>query len=219
MTKRKTAEDKIYKTIDLIDPSNTNSKRYKSIFSKMSDGDFNNFMKDLKENKRKLFIYAPNMKLNLKVNDLLKAADSLGIKLFEKIKIWDNIGKRYFLTPKEYLILPLPVRRVKQFLMDKMSIPESDKKLDLYTGQVVQPDKGSSVSTTGMTTMTSKGLHKTVVELMTIRGGNPEAYAQMSASLVETGSAFVSDSDPDSRVRSVEVASAYLKAIHIDNNL
>ena len=52
MTKqqREQAEMLIYKTLDIVDKTHTNSDHYRSLFSKMSDVDFEKFCK------RKLFI-------------------------------------------------------------------------------------------------------------------------------------------------------------------
>lgn len=217
--RRAAVEARIYQTLNDMDPSGENADRFKAMFAKMSHAEFTTWMEELRDGKRQIVLYAPNMKKNLRVQNLLKAAKRLNVKLFEKIKIWDPVGKRYFTTPNEYLILPLPVRRLKQYLDDKISVPESDKKLDLFTGQVVKPDKGSSVSMTEMQTMVSKGLLNTVTELMTIRGGNPTAYAAFTSSLEETGSSSLGEIDPAHRVRSAEVASVYLTAMHIDNTL
>lgn len=217
--KRKSIEATIVKVIKLMDPSGMNSDEYVKIFSSMSDAEFDRFMRDIRDGKRKLIIYAPNMKNTLKVENLLKAAKSLKVPLFERMKIWDPIGKRYYTTPNPYMVLRLPIRRLKQFLFDKISIPESDKTINQLTGQVTKPDKGSAVSGIELQTIASKGLDNTIVELATVRGGNPDAYAGFRAALEETGDAHLSEVDPNQRVRSAEIASVYFESMMIDNNL
>lgn len=217
--KRAAIEQKILKIINLMDPSGSNGKVYQARFAAMNDKAFERFMQELRDQKRKLTIDAPNMKVTLTAADLLKAAKALGVKLFERLRIWDPVGQRYYTTPQEYLILRLPVRRLKQFLFDKMSVPESDKRINQFTGQVTKPDKSSSVSAIELQTIASKGLDKAIVELATVRGGNPDAYADFRASLEETGAAHLSEVDPSLRVRSAEVAGIYLTAMGIANNL
>lgn len=216
--KRAAAEQEILRTLKVMEPGGANAKRYEEMFAKMSDKDFHVLMEDIRDGKRKLVVFAPNMKTTLKVPDLIAAAKRVNAKIFDRIKLWDPVGHRYFTTPKEYLVLRLPVRRLKQFLVDKMSIPESDRRISKFTGQVVKPDKGSSVSAIELQTIVSKGLDNVVVELATVRGGNPDAYAGFRASLEETGSATLGEVDPAQRVRSVEVSSVWLKGMLIDNN-
>lgn len=219
-SKRKACEDYIVKVVEAIDPGGLNTERYKKHFAAMNDDEFHTFMEELKDHKkRKLTIYAPNMKNNLRMNNVVAAADLVGVKLFERIRLWDGVNKRYYLTPEKYLVLKGPWRRLKQHLKDKMSVPESDTTIDLLTGQVVKPDKGSSVSSTEAQTYASKGLTKSLTELINVRGGNIGAYAAFKASLEETGVASLGEIDATSRVRSAVVAGIYLKAMMLDNNL
>lgn len=216
---RKKTEDLILKHISMADPSGFNTKRYREKFDAMNDREFATWMGEIRDRKRQLTMYAPNMKVNLRIDDLLATAKALGIELTERLRLWDHIGQRYYLTPHKYLVLTLPVRRLKQYLMDKMSVPESDKTLDLFTGQVVRPDKGSSISMTEMQTMMSKGLQKTITELTNVRGGNVHAYADFKASLEENGSVNLSELDPNTKVRSTVVGSVYLTANMLENNM
>jgi len=217
--RRKAAEDYIYKNIALMDPSGYNTKYYEKLFKPMSDAQFQVFMEELRDKKRKLVLYAPNLVVALKVPDMIAAAHSVGLLLFERIRLWDSVTRRYYLTPNTYLILQLPVRRLKQYLMDKLSVPDGDKTIDLMSGQVVKPDKGSAISLPEAQTMDSKGLHRSMVELMNVRGGNPQAYATFKASLEETGQASLNEVDWSGGVRSAKVAEVLLSSMMIENNL
>lgn len=217
--KRKRAEARIQKILKIMEPAGENAKRYAEMFAGMSDKDFHRWVEELRDGKRKLVVYAPNMQNNLQVDDLLKAADAAGAKLFHHLEIYDPVGDRTYLTPQEYLVLKLPVRRLEQTLDAKMSLPMSDKRTDIRTGQVVGVDKSSSISMTEMNTYMSKGLHAPLVELTNVRGGNTDAYAEFSASLAERGYASLTELDPDNRIRSAETANIFLKAMHIDTNL
>ena len=217
--RRKAVEDKILSVIQTMDKSGTNAELYRTQFSQMDDSAFQKWMEELRDKKRKLVLYTPNMKVTLQVEDLIAAAKMVNVPIFERLRIWDPVGQRTYTTPHSYLVLRLPVRRLKQFLFDKISIPESDKRINAFTGQVARPDKSSSVSAIELQTIASKGLDKSIVELATVRGGNPDAYADFKASLEETGQAQLSELDPSMRVRSAEVASVYLTAMGIENNL
>lgn len=217
--RRLIVEREILKTIALMDPSGYNTKIYKKQFSEMSDVAFDHFMKQIRDKQRVLVLYAPNLVVTLTMRDLLAAAHSLKLELFERIRMFDSVTKRYYLTPQKYLILKLPVRRLKQYLMDKLSVPDGDKTIDLMTGQVIRPDKGSAISLPEAQTMDSKGLSHSLTELFNIRGGNPQAYAVFKASLEETGQATLGEIEWSGGVRSAKVAEVLLYSMHLKNNL
>lgn len=218
-TKRKATEALILKTISTLDPSGSNTKRYQNQFDAWSDIQFHSFMVGIKEGKIKLTLYVPNMKLNLKPVNIFKAAHDLKLKLFERLRLWDSTTQRYYLTPQEYPVLMLPVRRLKQFLMSKISVPSSDTKIDAFSGQVVKPDKGSSISSVEMQTILSKGLKVSISELIRVRGGDLPAYATFRAQLEETGAVSLNSIGSDSRARSSVILGTYFRAAHIDNNI
>ena len=215
---REKVEKWVYKLMDTADESGFNTKYYKNLFSKLDDKMFKEWVDRLKAGTTKLYYYSPNMKVFPKVSNMLKAAELTGTTYFEKVKLWDESTKRYYTTPHEHLVLKLPVRRLKQYLMGKISIPENDRVINSLTGQVSKPDKGSSLSLTEAQTLDSKGLHKCLTELTNIRGGNIEAYDSLRSELMETGRASFNDLSAGS-IRSAETADSLLKAMHIDTNL
>ena len=217
--KRKETEDFIYKTLDIIDPTGFNSRRRRYQYGKMSDAEFDTYMHQLRDQGGKIPIETPNMIVALKQADLMRAAEFLKVELFERIKIWDSATQRYYLTPHPYLIVELPIRRVKQYLMDKISVPDSDRAINPLSGQVTKPDKGSAISMTEAQTYDSKGLHRNLDELLTVRGGNVEAYAAFKAALENGGSARLSELDYSSGVRGVVIGQALLESMHLSNNL
>lgn len=216
--KRKAVENFIIKLMKTADPSAFNVKYYRDLFAKLDDKMFDQWMDRFKAKKTKLYFYAPNMKVFPNLGNIMKAAELTGSKYFERLKLWDEATKRYYYTPHTHLVLKLPVRRLKQYLMGKISIPENDRVLNNLTGQVSRPDKGSSMSLTEAQTLDSKGLHKCLTELTNIRGGNIEAYDSLRSELIETGRASFGDLDSGT-IRSAQSANNFLKAMHLDNNL
>lgn len=216
--KRKAVENFILKLMKTANPSGFNVKYYQDLFAKLDDKMFDQWMARFKAKKTKLYFYAPNMKVFPTLGNIMKAAELTGSKYFERLKIWDEATKRYYYTPHAHLVLKLPVRRLKQYLMGKISIPENDRVLNNLTGQVSRPDKGSSMSLTEAQTLDSKGLHKCLTELTNIRGGNIEAYDSLRSELIETGRASFGDLDSGT-IRSAQSANNFLKAMHLDNNL
>lgn len=216
--KRKTIEDKIYSLMDILDPSGMNTERYKKLFGEMSDEEFAVYMANMEQGKQKLTLMAPNLKTFIQQEDCLKAADSLGLKLFERLRIKDEATDKYYTTPNEYIILDLPIRVVRQFLMHKLSVAESDNRINMLTGQVTQEDKASSISYPEVQLLYARGLNKTIEEFMKVRGGDIHAYAQFKQQLEDSGQASMGSLDPNTVPRSTMVLSTILKSIHIDNN-
>ena len=217
--KRQKVEDYIVSLMNTIDRTGLNTTRYKDMFAHMSDKQFDSWMKDLRDQKTKLYLWTPNMKVAVQIRDLITAANKVGCQLFERLRLWDNATRRYYTTPEKFLIVELPVRRVKQYLLDKLSVPDSDRVVNPTTGQVIKPDKGSAISMTEAQTYDSKGLHKCLDELLIVRGGNLEAYASFKAALENGGTASLDELDYSGGVRSAQVAQANLESMHIENNL
>jgi hypothetical protein len=217
--KRKQVQDYIFKILKQIDLDGYNTKLYTEKFKAMSDKAFDSWMKDIRDRKYKLTIYIPNMKNNVTMQHITNTAKAVGLTISDHLWMEDSTTGMKYKTNHKYLILRMPIRRVKQYLDAKISVPESDIKTDLLTGQVIKPDKGSSISLIEMQTLVSKGLDKSIIEFMKVRGGDVHAYSEFKSKLEETGNANLSDLSTDSVPRSVMVAETYLRGMHIDNNL
>lgn len=218
-TKKKQIIDKICKICDIIDPSKTNSNRYHRILDKMTPKEFNQWMTYVKDGKWLLHIVAPNMVVNLRNENLLKAADAVGAKLFHRIWMTDYNTGRTFLTDNEYLVLPLPIRRQQQFLDEKMSVPEDDKHIDGMTGQVTGDSKSTQITTPEINILAFRGLDTTLEEMVNVRGGNMVAYGEFRKQAEETGEIHMSELDPTTRSRTAVIAQVLLNAMHIENNI
>lgn len=216
---RKKATTFILKHVKMMDPSGYNESRYSKFFDTMSDTEFDTYMKNLRDKKTKIVLYAPNMKIFLKMEDILQAADSLKCDLFERLNMKDPVTGKKFLTKQKYLVLRLPVRRTRQFLMHKLSVAESDKKLDVLTGQVTKPDKASAMSFVEAQLLYARGLNHTLKEFVKVRGGDIRAFASFKQQLEESGSIHLTGLDPDTVPRSTVVMGVVLKCMHFDNNL
>lgn len=218
--KRQQVQDYVLKVIKLQEPSGFNLKRYEEFFAGLSDSEFDNWMTTLRDNPHaKITLMVPPFKVVIDPKNSFKAARFLGIELLERVKLWDPAGKRYCLTPEKYYILKLPIRRLKQYLLDGLSVPDSDKRLNPLTDQVVKPDKGSAISFPQAQMIAEKGLTTTLHELMTIRGGDQEAYAKMKTQIEETGESDTSVMEGTRGVKSVQTLRSFLNAMHLETNL
>lgn len=215
--KRKKAQDFILKHISAVDPSGKNTERYKKKFAAMSDKEFDDYMWALREKNEVIYFYAANMVDTIKIPDLIAAAKGLGIKLFERIRMWDEPTQSYYLTPHEYFIIKIPVRRMSQFVDHKLSVGEGDKKIDLLSGQVVKPDKGNSLSQVEIQALYARGLEHTIKEMIKFRGGDVVAFAEYKRELEETGTTTI-DKETGSVVRSAVILDVLMSGMHIESN-
>lgn len=194
-----------------------NFKRYMEKIK--TEDSLNKFYKNIKSGKDNVNIIMPNMKSTARMQDIVDVANKIKLPLSTRLYLKDEItGKRYK-TNNKYLVIKMPVRRVKQFIDDKISLPEGDNRTDLLSGQVIRPDRGSSISLIEAQVIKGKGLDKSLYELLKIRGGDINAYSEYASRLLETGAVETETIGEDSVPRSSVVASTYLKAAHLDNNL
>lgn len=218
--KRKQSQDFILDVVRTLEPSGYNTKIYDDKFKAMSDKEFDEWMHILKDDVHaKLTIIVPPLKVVISPENCFKAAKKLGIEILERLRIWDPIGKRYCLTPEKYFVLRLPVRRLKQYLMDGLSVPDSDKRLNPLSDQVVKPDKGSAISFPQAQMIAEKGLTTVLQEFMTIRGGDQQAYSRMKSEIEETGDSDTSVMEGTAGVKSAATLRAFLNAMMLDTNL
>ena len=218
-TKKKAILDYICKYCDIMDPSKLNSTRYRKMISGMTDKQFDTFMHDMRDGKFQLHIVAPNMKVNLKIKDMIAAADALKLKLFHRIWMRDNATGRKFLSDNEYLVVKLPVRRQEQFIDKKMSVPDNDRSIDGLTGQVSWDSKACAITNPEIQILAARNMDATLFELVNVRGGNINSYAELKRSLEENGEARLNDLDPTARSRVAVMGGVLLTAMLIDSNL
>ena len=216
--RRKKVTDYIIKVVNQLDPSGKNGKKYEEFFGKMTDKAFDEFMHLVKDGKYQLHITMPNMDSNLRMEHILKAADTVGVEFFHRLWLDDPVtGKRY-LTPKAYPVFKVPVRRQQQFLDEKMSVPDGDTTIDGLSGQVTGPDKASAISNPEIRILHTRGLEKTLIEDVKVRGGDIHSYGEFRRQMEETGVGEISKLDPGSRARSAVIVDILLQGKHLDNN-
>jgi hypothetical protein len=217
--KKKQIIDFICKHCDIMDPSKFNSNRYREMLTNMSDRQFDDFMHKVKDKKYQLHLTAPNMKINLKIKDLLKCADSLKLKMFHRIWVKDKATGRRFLTDNEYLVLQLPVRRQEQIIDKKMSVPDNDKTIDGLTGQVSWESKATALTNPEIQILATRNMDASLYEFIKVRGGDINSYAEFKRSLEENGEARLNDLDPTARTRTSVMGGVLLTAMLLDSNL
>ena len=84
--KREKMEKLIYDTFDALDKTHANTEKYKAMFAGMTDAQFDKFFKDLfNDPNRYLILTVCDYEIDLKIEDIERAAKVLNVPLFEKV--------------------------------------------------------------------------------------------------------------------------------------
>ena len=216
--KRKAVQEMIYKAMLQLEPPGKNKKIYEAMFAKMSDKDFDDYMKRIRSGEDVLCLYAGNITDDIPMSRAISVAKANNVKIFERIRMYDAVNDCYYYTPREYAVLQVPVRRMAQFVDHKLTIAEGDSRVDMLTGQVVKPDKGAGLSEPESRILHGFGFKNTLRELNKFRGGDLVAFAEYKRELEEMGHTTV-DRDTGTKVRSAITLDLYYSGIHIESNV
>lgn len=219
---RKAAEKVILADLALYDnsPSKENVKNYAEYFASMSDAEFDAFIDRLDKQTEYIQMKVPNFQgKDLTFEEILEIGDKVGYKFFERIWLTDRATGITTLSTHEYMILVLPLRRQSQSLMGKMSTAEDNSHIDTLTDQPTGESKTSSLSFVETQVVSNQGIRKPLEEFLRVRGGNLKALAKFEQQFLEYGEGSLDAPGMEQgKVKSVQNAAIYLRAMHLDNN-
>lgn len=218
---RKAAEASILSDIEALLPRSQNTQIYKDLFASMNDKAFDEFMLALAEGTKRLAIIDPNMStIKLDVDRNLALAKKWGHKFFERLWIDEGNDIPPYLSPIEYLIVDLPLRRQAQLLVKKISIPTDNKSVDDFTGQPTGKSKGSTLSYPETQIMAANNLDNSLTEFLKFRGGDVKGHDAMNNAISKTGGVSLqSIMALGTQVKSTETLATLLTCMHLENTL
>jgi hypothetical protein len=218
---RKDAEKFIIKLISLLTHSAFNVKRYETFFSQLSDKEFDTFIEDLKTEKRYLTVQIPNFSEgHLTVENNIQIAKQLGYSFFQKIMMGAKGDVPAYLTPVEFLIVDLPLRRASQMLIKKLSVSDHNRSIDMLTGQVAGDSKASKISYPELQIAAAMDLEDSLIELIKYRGGDIKGGFALDAMLKKYGHASLSTlKQYSSGVESTKTLKTFLNSMHLKSTL
>jgi hypothetical protein len=221
-SKRKEVEKIILDGIAKITEGDSNIKLYKELFAKMTDKEFDQYMRDLHDKNQTLCVIMPqgDKKDTADINKLLKLSKSLGFDFFERLTYSGNELRSGYTSKNKYMVLRLPIRRAQQLLTKKISTSESNDRINVATGQVIDESKSSKISKPELNILLGLGLKDTSRELMSIRGGDLGGARAFTKFLVEDG--IVKQTDVEefkTGVLSTNTLISYLAGMHIKTNI
>lgn len=222
MAARAAVQKKLLERIQSLTPKSTkNRDLYEARLKGMSDAEFNRFIDRLASGEERLMIVSPNNENDgLSLDNNLKIADQIGHNFFTKFLVVGKDGLPNHLTPIEYLVVDLPVRRLSQTSDKKMKVPKSVKVVDSLTGQVTGESKGAAITGPEVQLLSAMGLEAPLIELMKYRGGDRQGRAALNGIVSKYGQASLKTLEKyQSGVESTASVKTFLTACHLKNNL
>lgn len=221
--KRKEMETLIYDTFTALDPSGVNTEKYKNIFSKMSDAQFDTFFKKLfKDDNQYLILDTVDYENSLKLEYVEKAAKILGVPLFEKVAM-PHINKdkdHPIVTKFECPVGYLNIKRMQQILSKKNTTSTEISARSALTGQVTGKDKNARDSDQENFALVTLDSNDTLRELLGPRADDMVMKTQMYSEIAKKG--YVSLDELTSKVENkttLNTVDAYLIGMGIKSDL
>lgn len=149
MSKRKQAEKLVYDVMDQLDPTGANSKKYKKIFSNMTNAEFEKFMKSMWEDDTMNFVLdIVNFERDINLDLVESAAKTLGIPLEEYVMLpfLNNDTENPVVTKVPVFTMYIIDKRLQQTTRKKNSTSIHTSDRSAATGQVVGDDKNGRSS-------------------------------------------------------------------------
>lgn len=223
VTNRAYIEKLIYDTFDALDPSGTNTEKYKSMFSTMSDAAFEKYMKNFLKNPDEQFVLdIVEYEHDLKMDNCEKAAKVLGIPIMEYIYMphLTMDKKRTIVSKQKCLVGYINVKRTQQLVQKKNGLSVSGEKVSATTGQVVDKDKNARDSDIEASMLVALGADKILQELHGPRADDMVMKRQMHQSIATKGYVMLDELDnlPTNKV-TLNTVNTYLLAMGLKSDL
>lgn len=197
--KRKRIQTLIDQVLSTMDISGINAEKYRKMFQVMSDQEFNDwvtkFLKDPKSNIRCDIEEFGSESRKLKIENIERAADILGIKLYEYVYIPHVSAdpNRPIRTKTPVLVGYLNIKRPQQLVTKKTGLALNDTNRDENTGRVKGDAKGGTTSGIENELLMGVGADLVISEIDGARGDNVTEYDNMLDMISRTGSVRLED--------------------------
>lgn len=225
MSKRKQAEQLVYKVMDILDPSGTNTKRYQKLFGTMSDAKFENFMKCMFDDDNMDFtLEIKEFERELHLEQVEKAAKELNIPLEEYI-ILPHISKsqeKPIVTKEPCMTGYYIEKRMEQTNTKKNSTSTHIDERSATTGQVVGHDKNGRSSDQENIALTVIGATNMLREINGFRADGLQRKNYAYAQIAKTGSVSLEDVEANAGVEdrlALETIDVYYKTMGLTTDL
>lgn len=181
--KRKYVMDYVCQMYDDLDPSGTNSKKFREDWDKLSDKEFSKKMeKWLNDDSIKgFYLEIVEFERDLSLENVFKCAEHMNIPLFEYVACPHINGstENVIVTPEPVPVGYIHAKRMQQTLLKKNSGSISIDEFNPKTGQVSGDDKNAVNSNVETYSMVATNAKAALKELMGPRADNRTAKTEM----------------------------------------
>lgn len=221
--KRQKMEKLIYDTFNALDPTGSNTKRYKEYFSSLSDTQFDKFFKELFANENSYLILGmSDYEIDLNMTNIENAAKVLNVPLFERVAFPHyTMDKEHAIVSKE----PVPVgychvKRTQQILAKKNGLSVTADTRSAITGQVTGGDKNGRESDLENSMLISLGMTNVLKELNGPRADDLSMKQEMYTAINTKGYVSLDDmtSDPANKT-TLNTVNTYLLGMGLNSDL
>lgn len=221
MPNRKKAEAFIFQFLRDIEPTGYNVEKYKEIFAKMSDKQFDTWMKGMRDKTQYMVLFKPMYEAKgITIENNFKVAQKYGLNFYERLIFSGNKNEPDHMTATEALVVDLPYRRQSQTLVKKISVPANNKTIDQLTYQPTGASKGSKISYPELQVLIGMRLDKTIEELIQIRGGDRGGFAAYNAMVMRYGKVNLKAIENHrTGVESTRTLKIYMASMHIKSTI
>ena len=225
ISKRKQAEEKVYAVMDALDPSGTNTKRYKRLFSTMSDSKFENFMRCMFDDDNMNFtLEIKEFEREVTIEQIEKAAKVLGIPLEEYVVLPHiTMSQDEPIVTKEKCITGYHIeKRMEQTNTKKNSTSIHIDERSATTHQVIGHDKNGRSSDQENIALTVIGAHNILKEINGFRADGLQRKNYAYSQIARTGSCSLKEIEEVAGIEdrmALETVDVYYKTMGIQTDL
>lgn len=200
--RRKVFMDYLDAIMNKLDPSGTNSKLYHEKFDKMSDNQFDSYIKRFfEDDKQNFYLEIVEYERDLTMENINACAEMMEVPLYERIAL------PYLSHDKENTIVsPYPVavgyiheKRMPQTLMKKSAASIKIDKRNPKTGQVVGEDKNARNSDSEVYSLATLGAMQFLRESLGARADDMKSKNEMYAAIAKNGYVSLEELSDDVR--------------------
>lgn len=221
--KREEMETLIYNFFSAFDKTETNTKHYQDMFSKMSDTQFDKWFKDFFDNpKAYLVLNICDYENTIQLDDIEDAAKVLNIPLFETVYMpYVTMDKKKTIaTPIPVPVGYLNIKRTQQTISKKNGLSTSIDTRSALTAQVTGADKNGRESDLENTMLASLGMVNTMRELNGPRADDMNMKNQMLHDIALNGYVKLEDLDDDVENKTtLNTVNVFLLGMGLDSDL
>lgn len=216
-------EKLIYDTFNELDPTGVNTRKYKEMFSTMSNEKFAQYMKKfLADDTENFILDIVDFERDVKMEHCEAAAKVIGIPLMETVFMPHiTMDKNNVVATKEKCLVGyLNVKRTQQMVQKKNAVSISNEKKSALTGQVVNKDKNARDTDIEASMLVALGADKILQEFHGPRSDDPVMKRQMNKSISTKGYVLLDEMDnlPTNKV-TLNTVNAFLLGAGIKSDL